>query len=126
MADMSKHGQLKESSASALAEVAAPSPVRLGVRRTPEEQAEYEAWQADMNARYKASGSPRAMTDEELDEVIRRCRREGEPVRWNKLHRSSLHDLRMMRGMHATEDRDLTPEELDEWEEWGFRNHDDP
>ena len=124
MADMSKHGQLKASSASALAEVAAPVPVRLGVRPTPEQQAEHEAWQADMNARFKAGEAPRSMTDEDLDEVIRRCRREGEPVRWHKLHISSLHELRMMRGMHPTEDRDLTPEELDEWEEWEFRDAD--
>ena len=121
---MGKHGQLKESSASALAEVAAPSPVRLGVRRTPEQQAEYEAFRAEIDARFKASGLPPAMTDEELDKAIRRYRRDGEPVRWDKLRTSSLHDLRMMRGMHPTKDRDLTPEELDEWEEWGFR-HDD-
>ena len=125
---MNKQGQFRESSASALAGIApdagAAASARLGVRPTPEQRAAHAAFRAEMNARFKESGEPPALTDEELDEVIRRRRREGKPVRWRNLRISSLHCLRMERGLHATEDRDLTPEELDEWEEWEYRHAD--
>lgn len=94
---------------------------RGGVRRTPEQEAAYEAFRAEINAEFKASGEGPALTDDELDEIIRQCRREGRPVPWYKLNTSSLQYLRMTRGAHPTEDRDLTPEEEDEFEEWEYR-----
>ena len=127
---INKQGQLRESSASAsaLAEAAPDAgiaaPARLGARPTPEQRAAHEAFRAEINARFKESGEPSALRDGELDEIIRQCRREGRPVPWHKLHISSLHSLRMERGLHATEDRDLTPEESDEWREWACRHAD--
>ena len=54
--------------------------------------------------------------DKEVNAAVRKFRRAGKRVNWGDIPLMSVHIIRMNRGSHPTEDRPMTGEEADEWE----------